>query len=164
LRTESTIGSQDGPDRTEVDYLGVDVLLFELLGRLVGEHRHPRHADDRDVRSASAHRRLAQRHGVVARRHHAAHVVETHRLEEHHRVVGPDRGLEHALGVFGCRRCDDEQPRDQPIEDLEAVRVLRRKLVAGPARHANHHRYFGLAAEHVTDLGRVVHDLVVGDE
>src|SRR2546426_11221528 len=154
----------DGPDRTEGDYLGVDVLLFELLGRLVGEHRHPRHADDRDVRSASAHRRLAQRHGVVARRHHAAHVVETHRLEEHHGVVGPDRGLEHALGVFGCRRCDDEQPRDQPIDDLEAVRVLRRKLVARAARHANHHRHLGLAAKHVSDLRRVVHDLVVGDE
>src|SRR5437870_12607131 len=65
----------DGPDRTEVDYLGVDVLLFELLGCLVGEHRHPRHADDRDVRSASGHRRLAPWHGLVARRARSAPVA-----------------------------------------------------------------------------------------
>jgi len=39
--------------------------------------------------------------------------------------------------------------------------VLRRQLVTRAARHADAQRYVGLAAEHVADLRRVVHDLVV---
>src|SRR6266851_1619916 len=154
----------DGTDRAQVDHLRVDVLLFQLLRRLVGQHGHPRDADDRDIRAGAAQRRLAQRRGVVAGRHVPFDVVEAQRLEEHHRVVGADRRLEHSLRVLRSRRRDDEQTRDQAVEDLEAVGVLRGQLVARAAGHPDHHRHLDLAAEHVADLGRVVHDLVVGDQ
>src|SRR6266849_2979273 len=154
----------DRADRAKVDHLGVDVLLLELLSGLVGEHGHPRHADDRDVRASAPHRGLADRRRVVAVRNHPTHVVKTHRLEKHNRVVGADRRLEHPLRVLRRRRCDDQQAGDEPVKHLEAVRMLRRQLVPGAARHADHHRHLGLAAEHVADLRCVVDDLVVGDQ
>jgi hypothetical protein len=42
--------------------------------------------------------------------------------------------------------------------------VLSRQLVAGAARHPQHHRHGHLAAEHVVDLRRVVDDLVHRDD
>src|SRR5712692_9955455 len=111
----------DGSDRAQVDDLGVDVLFLELLSGLVREHRHPRHADDRDVGARTPDRRLADGGRVVPIRHHAADVVETHRLEEHHRVVGPDRRLQHAFCIFGRCRSDDKQARNEPVQNLEAV-------------------------------------------
>src|SRR5712691_379776 len=154
----------DGADRAQVDDLGVDVLLLELLGRLVREDGHPRHADDRDIGAPAPDRRLADGSRVVAIRHHAADVVEAHRLEEHHRVVGADGRLQHPLRIFRCRRRDDQQARNEPVQHLEAVRVLRRKLMAGAARHADDQRHLRLAAEHVADLCGVVDDLVVRDQ
>src|SRR2546428_12146701 len=56
----------DRSDRTQVDHLGVDVLLLELLGRLVRQHRHPGDADDRDVRALAPHRGRADRSRVIA--------------------------------------------------------------------------------------------------
>src|SRR6266851_2739218 len=111
----------DGADRAQVDDLGVDVLLLELLRGLVREHGHPRHADDRDVGARAPDRRLADGSRVVTVRHHAADVVEAHRLEEHHGVVGPDRRLQHAFRILGRCRRDDQQPRDEPVQHLEAV-------------------------------------------
>src|SRR5713226_334634 len=154
----------DGPDRPEVDDLGIDVLLLELLGRFVGEHRHPRHADDRQVGTGAPDRSLSDGSGVVAVGHHPANVVQAHRLEEHDRVVGADGRLQHPLGVLRRRGRDHQEAWDESVQDLEAVRMLRRQLVAGAAWHADHHRHLGLAAEHVADLGRVVDDLVVCDE
>src|SRR3984893_12279538 len=77
----------DRPDRAEVDDLHVDVLFFQLLRPLVGEHSHPRHADDREVGTLAAHCGSADRRRVVAVRNHAAHVVQAHRLQEHHLCV-----------------------------------------------------------------------------
>src|SRR5713101_5945032 len=154
----------DGANRTEVDDLGVDVLFFQLLGGLVGEHGHPRDADDRDVGPGPPNRGLADGSRVVTVGNHSADVVEAHRLEEHHRVVGADGRFQHALGILGRGRRDDQQAGDEPVQHLEAVRVLRRQLVAGAARHTDHHRHLGLAAEHVADLRRVVDDLVVRDQ
>src|SRR5579864_6252504 len=71
----------DGADRAKVDHLDVDVLLLELLGRLVGQDGHPRDPDHRDVGAAAPKRRLAEGRRVVAVRDEAANVVEAHRLE-----------------------------------------------------------------------------------
>jgi hypothetical protein len=59
---------------------------------------------------------------------------------------------------------DHQQSGDKSVDDLEAVGVLGRELMAGAARHPDDQGHLGLAAEHVADLGRVVHDLVIGDE
>src|SRR6266851_7918297 len=151
----------DRADGAEVDDLGVDVLLFELLGGLVREHGHPRHADDRDVGAGAPDGRLADGRRVIAVRDHATDVVQAHRFEEHHRVVGADCGLQHPLRVFRGRGRHDQEAGDESVQDLEAVRVLRRQLVAGAAWHPDDQWHLGLATEHVTDLGRVVDDLVV---
>src|SRR5207253_8821324 len=58
----------DGSDRAQVDDLGVDVFLLELLGGLVGEHGHPGDTNDGHVGAIAAQRRLAQRRGVIAGR------------------------------------------------------------------------------------------------
>src|SRR5712691_10406709 len=47
----------DGADGAQVDDLGVDVLLLELLGGLVREDGQPRHADDRDIGAPAPDRR-----------------------------------------------------------------------------------------------------------
>src|SRR5438445_2405862 len=154
----------DRTDRAKVDDLGVDVLFLELLRRLVCEHGHPRHPDDRDVRPLAPNRGLSNGRRVVAIGHHPADVVEAHRLEEHHGVVGADRRLQHSLGVFGRGWRDDQQPGDQPVQNLEAMRMLGGQLVAGAARHADHQWHLRLAAEHVPNLSRVIDDLVVSNQ
>src|SRR6266851_5415308 len=111
----------DGADRAEVDDLGVDILLLQLLGRLVGKHGHPRDADDRDVGAGPANRGLADGRRVVAIRDHTSDVVEAHRLQEHHGIVGADGRLKHAFGIFRRGGSDDQQPGYQPVQHLEAV-------------------------------------------
>src|ERR1700674_2172886 len=155
----------DGPpvdwaDRAEVDHLDVDVLLLELLRRLVGEHRHPRDAHDGQVRSFAADRGLADGDRVVTVGNHSADVVQAHRLQEDDGVVRANCRLEHALCILRRGRCHDQQSRDEAVQHLEAVRMLRRELVTGAAWHSDHHRNLGLATEHVSDLRRVVHYLV----
>src|SRR5437660_2211866 len=82
----------DGTDRAQVDNLGVDVLFLELLRRFVGEDGHPGDADDRHVRATASQGSRAEGRRVIAGGNLALHVVEAHRIEEHHRVVGADRG------------------------------------------------------------------------
>src|SRR5438445_984004 len=154
----------DGADGAQVDDLGVNVLILELLGRLGRQYGHPRDADDRDIGALAPDRRLADGSRVVAIRHHAAYVVEAHRLEEHHRVVGADGRFEHAFRILRCCGRDDQQAWDEPVKHLEAVRVLGRKLMAGAAGHSDHQRHLRFAAEHVPDLRGVVDDLVVRDQ
>src|ERR1700674_1791310 len=154
-------GPVDGADGTEVDPLDVDVLLLELFGRFVGQHGHPRHAHDTQVGAGAADCGLAEGDRVIAVGHHAADVVQAHGLQEHHRVVGPDRGLEHPLGVLGGGRRHHQQARDQAVQDLETVRVLRRQLVSSTTWHPDHQWNLGFAPKHVADLRGVVHDLVV---
>ena len=107
------IDRREGP---EVDHLGVDPFGGEFVGRLPGEMRHQQPAEDGDVRPLSRHRRLVERNDVipvgnVARRvdraglgARALRAVEQLVLEDHHRIVVADGGLEQPLGVVGVRR------------------------------------------------------------
>jgi hypothetical protein len=81
-------------------------------------------------------------------------------LDEYHRVVVPDRGLEQALPVGRGGGAGDEQSRDLQEQRLEAVRVGRAELMAAAAGHADHQGHPHLAAEHVRDRGGMVDDLV----
>src|SRR5438046_725319 len=58
------------PNRAEVADLGVDVLPLELFRRLVREHGHPRHADDRDVGALASDRSRSDGGRVVVVGHH----------------------------------------------------------------------------------------------
>ncbi len=91
-------------------------------------------------------------------------LVDDEVLHNEDGVVIADGGLQQALGVGRVRRGDDLQSGRAREPRFEALRVLGGELVAGAVGRADDQWAPHLAAEHRADLGRVVDDLVHGDE
>ncbi|MBP2684865.1 MAG: hypothetical protein H6Q79_2904 [Deltaproteobacteria bacterium] len=149
----------EGTQRAQVDHLAFDAGLRQLLRRAQRNVQHPGVGDDRDVPSGAFDVRYADRQGVLPVRHLPLDAVKPRMLDEHDRVIGPDRGLEKPLGVVRGGRHHDEQSGHVGEPGFEALRVGRRKLPPA-GRHANDERHPRLASEHGMDLRYVVDDLV----
>jgi hypothetical protein len=112
-----------------------------------------------------ATRARADRRGVVGMEQDGALLgVDPKVLDDKHRVVVADRRLQRSLGVGRARRRDDLQSRRGGEPPVEALRVLRRELVARPVGRADDQWTAQFPAEHRSDLGGVVDDLVHRDE
>src|SRR5690606_12099810 len=101
--------------------------------------------------------------GDVAFRNFAGDAVEEGVLEEHHGVVVADGGLHERLRVGRVGGDDDLQARVVGEDVFRSVGVGGADVGAAVGGAADDDRAGDLAAGHVADVGRVVHDLVVGD-
>ena len=90
----------------------------------------------------------------------ARHVVEHDVFEDQHRIGILQRGPQHAARILERRRRQHLDAGDMRIPAFEAVRMLGRKLAAGPGRHADHERHAELISRHVAHRGRGVENLV----
>ena len=100
------IGGFHAPGTGEVKRVFVSAEHRGRGGRLphrtgVGEHG--------DVGALAEHRRLPERDHLVVGRPFPADAVEHRVLDEHHRIVGSDCVLEHALGVSRGARCEHDE-------------------------------------------------------
>src|SRR5215813_2204802 len=147
--------------RARVDDLDRDAVLRELFRRLHGAVHHAHVRDDGDVGALAAHDGLAegnQEVGVL--RDFAFDVVERLGLDEDHRVVVADRRLQQSLGVHRRGRPHDLEAGHVIEVHLHRLRVLRGELVRGTAGAADDDRHVVLAAGHVAEFRRRVHDLI----
>jgi hypothetical protein len=143
----------------------VDDFRFDARGRELSRRGHAAPQaravrDQRDIAPRPVNPRGVEVDGGCRLGELALHVVERDRLEDDHRVRALERGLQHATRVVDGRGCHDAESRDVRVPDLETVRVLRSELTARSGRHADHHWHRELAAGHVAQRCRVVHDLV----
>jgi hypothetical protein len=85
-------------------------------------------------------------------------------FEQQHRVGVGERSAEHAPGVVDGGRGQHLDAGDVGVPALQAVGVLGGELAAGAGGHADHQRHVELATGHVAQGGRVVEDLVQGQQ
>ena len=150
-----------GRKRAEVDHLGVDALPHQLLRGFERDPDADRVADDGHVLARADDPRLADRkHVIVELGHVEMLAVEQLVLEEHDRVVGPDRGLEQALGVGRAVRADHHQPRHVRVPAAVILAVLGGDPRRGAVGPAEHDRAAHLPARHIIGLGRRIDDVV----
>ena len=96
----------------QVDHLGVDALLGQLLGGVQRLADHDREGRDGDVLAGALDLGLADRQDEIGILRHVERLaVEDLVLEEDHRIGIADRGLEQALGVGGAPRRQHAQAR-----------------------------------------------------
>ena len=127
------------PERSQVDHLGRDALLGEQVrgGQAVVDALH--RADERDVVAFANDRGLPERQRLAAACR-PGHRVQALVLEEDHRVVVADRGLQQPLRVGGRRRGDDLQPGDAGQPRDRHLRVDRPEPAAAADDRPDHER------------------------
>ena len=96
----------------------------------------------------------------MAFRDRALGLVEQLVLEDHHRIGIGDRGEQHALGLARGRRLDDLEPRHMGEPGLQALAVLRGGAGSRPRRQSEDDRNGNGPAKHVTQLRRLIDDLL----
>ena len=94
----------------------------------------------------------------------ALDVVQAAVLEDQHRVGIAQRGPQHAAGVLERGRGNDADAGNVGVPPFEAVRVLGSELATGTGGHADDERHVALPTGHVQQRGRVVDDLVEGEQ
>ena len=121
--------------------------------------------DQRDVGAGARHRGAPDRRDVFGvERDRALLLVDDEVLHDEDGVVIADGRLQQPLGVGRVRGRDDLQSGGGGEPALEALRMLRGELVAGAVGRADDQWAAHLAAEHGSDLGCVIDDLVHRDE
>jgi hypothetical protein len=129
--------------------------------RPVGEVHHV--AEGYDGHVVTPRVTLARRtDGIGLVRNLALHVVSA-LCSKKNRVVVADRGAKKALGVVRRGRDDDLEARNVGEERVERLAVLAGRPRAGAEGGAQHHGGDRLAAEHVSEFGGLVEDLVEAD-
>ncbi len=124
---------------------------------------HDRRGDDGEISALAPHLGLADRHGVIAFRHFALHLVEELVLVDHHRIGILDGREQHALHIVRSGRLDHLQAWHMAEPCLEALAVLRGSARAGTGGKAHDDRHRNGAAQHVAHLGGLVDDLLHGE-
>ena len=103
-----TVGDVHRAQRAQVDDLGLDAVLRELVGGAQRIGHADAEGDDGHVAAGAGNAGLADRHQpIVDLRHIEGAAVKDLVLEEDHRVGIADRRFEQALGVgrgIGLRR------------------------------------------------------------
>src|SRR3954454_14001335 len=147
--------------RAQVDDLGVDAVLGELLG---GDERVGgalAGGDDRDVVAVARDVRPPERDDdVVAVRGRPLHRVEPLVLEEDDRVVVADRRLKQPLRL-GRRRWEHDLQAGDPLEPRRVdLRVDRAEPAAGADRRADDEGHRALLVADVPELRGLVDERV----
>mmetsp|Transcript_7939 Transcript_7939/g.32156 ORF Transcript_7939/g.32156 Transcript_7939/m.32156 type:complete len:421 (+) Transcript_7939:335-1597(+) len=150
----------------EVDHLGLDTLLRELIRRVFAEADHLAEAHQRDVRAGPHDESLADGRHVVGGQRLLAHrerlAVHQLVLEEDDGVRVANRGFEQAPGVLRVVGREHLEARDGHVPGREALGVLGADARRGAVGPAEHDRAGDGARGHVQRLGRGVDDVVDG--
>ena len=133
-------------------------------GRLQGPGHHVRPGDEGAVPAGPLDVGDAEVDGVLLLRHRPFGHVEQLVLDEDHRVVVADGARQQALGVVRRRRHGHLEAGDVVEQGLQALRVLGGDAVPHTALGAQDQGHRALASGHEPELGRLVHDLVHGEE
>ena len=121
--------------------------------------------DQRDVGAGARHCGAPDRRDEVGvERDRALLLVDDEVLHDEDGVVIADGRLQQPLGVGRVRGRDDLESGGGGEPALEALRMLSGELVAGAVGRADDQWAAHLAAEHGSDLGCVIDDLVHRDE
>ena len=144
-----------------VDHFNRDAFGGQFVGHLVGFVDHGSQRDDGHVGAFAGVVGHAERDGVRLFGYFALDVVKRFVFTEHHRVVVANRLDQQAFNVVRRRRHHHFEARRGGKNMVRRLRVLRRCREARADHAAHHHRRFGLAAEHVAELGRLVVEHVV---
>ena len=127
----------------------------------LSHHRGGR--DDGDVGALAPDLGDAEGEGVDLLRHRPRQEVEELVLQEDDRVGGSQGRRQHPLRIVWRARGRDDEPRHVHEPGLEALGVLGGELDPRPERRPHDERNPRAPAQHVPDLGRLVHDLVRGE-
>src|SRR6056297_1194178 len=157
-------GVVEGPERAQVDHLGLDAVLRKLLGGVERLEERAAVGDEAYIGTLAAHCRAVDIDGTRRLVDLAGHVVEHDVLENEHGVGVLERRPEHSARVLQRGRGEHLQPRDVPVPALETVGMLRGELLARAGGHPDDERHGELSGRHVPDRGRGVHDLVEGEK
>ena len=146
------------PERPEVDHLDRDAVRLELVRRLEAVVDALHRGDERDVATFAHDGRLAEPAGRAV--HLALERVQALVLEEEHRVVVADRGLQQRLRVRRVRRAHDLEARYAHEPRRGHLRVDRAELAAGADDGADHERDADLLLRQEPVLRRLVDEAV----
>src|SRR5579883_3951 len=156
-------GGVHRPDGAQIDHLGGQVFLRELLGGLEGVAHAHRPGHERHMLARPRDLGLADRHRIVVElRHRRRMAVENLILEEDHRARQADRRLEQAFGVGRRVRRDHRETGDVRVPGRIVLAVLGGDARRGAVRPAKDDRAAHLPARHIERLRGRVDQLIHG--
>ena len=129
----------EGP---QVYHLHLDTFLGQDTRRLQAVVEHQAVGDDGDVAPGAFYVRLADGDGVFPIGDLPPdEAVGLLMLQEHHRVVVPDGGLQQPFGVVGSGRGDHLEAGGVAEVGLHILRVVQAAADTAAIRDADHHRH-----------------------